>query len=62
VRLGEWPLLLKLANAAMRDRVHSGAQTLSTALVYVNKALDRRGLTFLDARDAIVRPRAGTRS
>ena len=40
-RLGEWPLLLKLANAALRDRTHSGGQALSAALAYINKALDR---------------------
>jgi WD40 repeat protein len=53
-RLGEWPLLLKLANAALRDRVRSG-QTLDAALAYVNHALDRRGLTFFDARDSAAR-------
>jgi WD40 repeat protein len=57
-RLGEWPLLLKLANGALRDRVHSGGQSLTAALVYINKALDRRGLTFFDARDPIARHQA----
>ena len=56
-RLGEWPLLLKLANAALRDRVHGG-QSLSAALAYLNRALDRRGLTFFDARDAGARRQA----
>ena len=52
-RLGEWPLLLKLANAALRDRVWGG-QSLSAALAYVNHALDRRGLTSTRA----IRPHA----
>ncbi len=50
-RLGEWALLLKLANAVLRDRVGRG-EALATALVYLNKALDRRGLTAFDAQNA----------
>ena len=57
-RLGEWPLLLKLANAALRDRVQSGGQALPAALAFINKALDRRGLTFFDARDPVARHQA----
>jgi WD40 repeat protein len=57
-RLGEWPLLLKLVNAALRDRVLNAGQALAAALGYVNKALDKRGLTFFDARDAGARHRA----
>jgi WD40 repeat protein len=53
-RLGEWPLLLKLANAALQDRVRS-AQPVPDALSYLNKALDKRGLTFFDARDPAAR-------
>ena len=60
-RLGEWPLLLKLANAALRDRVQGG-QSLSAALAYINKALDRRGLMFFDARDAGARHSAVART
>ena len=48
-RLGEWPLLLKLVNGTLRQRVEDN-QELHDALVYVNKALDKRGLTFFDAR------------
>jgi len=51
-RLGEWPLLLKLVNGALRERVLHRAQSLALALEYVNKALDKRGLTSFDARDA----------
>ncbi|WP_280154842.1 TIR domain-containing protein [Piscinibacter sp. XHJ-5] len=57
-RLGEWPLLLKLVNAALRDRVLDAGQALESAIGYVNKALDKRGLTFFDARDAGARHRA----
>ena len=56
-RLGEWPLLLTLVNGALRKRVGAG-QSLPDALAYVNKALDKRGLTFFDARDAAVREQA----
>jgi WD40 repeat protein len=48
-RLGQWPLLLKLANGTLRDRVYKQQQTLPQALAYVNEALDRRGLTAFDA-------------
>jgi WD40 repeat protein len=47
-RLGEWPLLLKLANGMLRERVGRG-QPFTDALVYLSKALDRRGLTAFDA-------------
>ncbi|MBW2638228.1 MAG: hypothetical protein JRC86_12065, partial [Deltaproteobacteria bacterium] len=57
-RLGEWPLLLKLVNGALRHRVHNTGQVLADALVYVNTALDKRGLTFFDARDAAQRDQA----
>jgi len=44
-RLGGWPLLLRLTNGTLRDRVYNNRQPLSAALRYVNKALDKRGLT-----------------
>ncbi len=50
-RLGEWALLLKLANGVLRDRVGRG-EALVNALAYLNKALDRRGLTAFDAENA----------
>ncbi len=53
-RLGEWALLLKLANGVLRDRVGRG-EALANALVYLNKALDRRGLTAFDAANAQAR-------
>jgi len=60
-RLGEWPLLLKLTNGALRERMDR-AQTPHEALAWVNKALDRRGLTVFDARDAVARDQAVTRT
>src|SRR5262249_21722170 len=43
-RLGEWPLLLKLAAAAISLRIELGA-TLEKALAYVNSELSRGGVT-----------------
>ncbi|MGZ8259441.1 MAG: TIR domain-containing protein, partial [Caldimonas sp.] len=57
-RLGEWPLLLKLVNAALRERVLHRAQPLADAIGYVNTALDKRGLTFFDAQNAGARHQA----
>jgi len=51
-RLGKWPLLLKLVNGALCHRVHNTGQGLADALVYVNTALDKRGLTIFDVRAA----------
>jgi WD40 repeat protein len=56
-RLGAWPLLLKLANGALRERVNAG-ENLRDAFAYVNRALDRRGLVAFDARDAAAREQA----
>jgi len=57
-RLSEWPLLLKLVNGALYHRVHNTGQGLAAALLYVNTALDKRGLTVFDARDATQRDQA----
>ncbi|MDE2370797.1 MAG: TIR domain-containing protein [Burkholderiales bacterium] len=50
-RLGDWPLTLKLAGAAMRQRIARG-DTPERALHYVGTALDRRGLTAFDRSEA----------
>ena len=50
-RLGGWPLTLKLAGAAMRQRTARG-DTPERALQYVGKALDRHGLTAFDRTEA----------
>ena len=62
-RLGEWPLLLKLANGRLRGQM-SGGKPLSDALVYLNRALDKHGLVAFDAenpqeRDQAVRATLG---
>jgi WD40 repeat protein len=51
-RLGEWPLLLKLANARLRERVNIGGEKLDATLTYVNKTLDKRGITAFDIQDS----------
>jgi NB-ARC domain len=48
-RLGEWPLLLTLVGSALRARESLG-EPLAEAITYVNKALDRKGLTAFDAQ------------
>jgi len=61
-RLGEWPLLLKLANGALRHHVRDLRQPLPAALAYVHRALDRWGLTAFDARDPLERDQAVART
>lgn len=46
-RLGEWPLLLELAASTMRSRVKAGA-TVEESLKYLEKKLDRQGITAFD--------------
>jgi hypothetical protein len=48
--LGRWPLLLRLANGVLRERVNHHRQPLASAIDFVFAALDRRGLTAFDAR------------
>ena len=50
-RLGEWPLLLRLANGALVDRVERRRAPLPDALAHVGRLLDKRGLTAFDAKD-----------
>ncbi|MDT3778674.1 NB-ARC domain-containing protein [Nitrospira sp. MA-1] len=57
-RLGGWPFLLKLVNGALRERVNTMRQPLPAALVYVQKALEKRGLTAFDARNPVERNQA----
>jgi WD40 repeat protein len=53
-RLGEWPLPLKLAGSAMRQRIERGDTTVR-ALDYVTRALDKRGITAFDKDRAATR-------
>jgi WD40 repeat protein len=57
-RLGDWPLLLKLANGVLRKQILRNNQTIHDALAYLNQALDEHGLTAFDARDAQDRSQA----
>ena len=56
-RLGEWALLLKLANGVLRESI-GGGQSLSDALAYLTKALDKRGLIAFDAESVQERHQA----
>ena len=56
-RLGEWPLLLNLANGALRNRIERG-QPVYQALASIDQTLAKRGLTAFDARDAAAREQA----
>jgi hypothetical protein len=58
IRLGEWPLLLKLVNRALYHRVTNAGQPLQQAIEYINAALDNKGLTSFDVRDATSREQA----
>ena len=58
VRLGDWPLLMKLANGALQKRVCDIGQPLEEALSYVQQTLDRRGVTAFDARNPVERNHA----
>jgi WD40 repeat protein len=55
--LGEWPLLLKLVNSALREHVSQGLD-INQALAYVNEDLSVLGLTAFDAEDPQARDQA----
>jgi WD40 repeat protein len=46
-RLGNWPLLLKLASSQLNERIERG-DSLNGALAYVERALDKRGIVAFD--------------
>ena len=56
-RLGEWPLLLKIVNGFLRNRVTTN-KPLPDAVGEANKRLDARGLTVFDPRDETERNKA----
>jgi len=60
-RLGAWPLLLELANAALRQRVERG-DSVEGALSYLNRKLDEQGVVAFDRRNATARNQALTRT
>jgi hypothetical protein len=53
-RLGEWPLLLRLAASQLRERIDRG-DSFEGALSYVNVALQRRGAVAFDRTNASAR-------
>lgn len=61
-RLGEWPLLLKLANGVLHFRVVEAGETLADAITYANDALDEAGLTAFDPDNAEQRDQAAAAS
>ena len=56
-RLGEWPILLRLAAAQLRERVERG-DTAEGALAFVNRALEKRGVVAFDRASAASRNEA----
>ncbi len=46
-RLGEWPLLLKLAGSQLRERLTRG-DSLEGAIRYLGRALDKKGIVAFD--------------
>jgi WD40 repeat protein len=58
LRLGRWPILLKLVNGTLRERVASCGQSLPAAITSINRALAHRGLTSFDDSDPADRNRA----
>lgn len=57
-RLGEWPLLLKLANGVLRYRTGDRGQPLADALAFVKADLEENGLVAFDAADPKARGQA----
>lgn len=57
-RVGNWPLLLGIVNGVLRERVILMHQPLPEAITYVNKALDKRGLTAFSTGNTQARNRA----
>ena len=60
--MGNWPLLLKLANGALRRRINTYHQSLSEALSYINRSLDKYGMTAFDERNPQERDQAISRT
>lgn len=61
-RLGEWPLLLTLTNGVLRERVTRFGEPLSTALTYIQRTLDKRGVVAFDAKNVEERREAVART
>ena len=61
LRLGGWPLPIKLAGSMMRRRVERG-ETADDALAHVVRVLDKRGIVAFDERDSDERSGAVART
>jgi WD40 repeat protein len=62
-QLGEWPLMLKLVNGFLRQRVTRMQESLPSALAgVVKRLLGAKGFAAFDARDETERNRAVTRT
>ena len=57
-RLGEWPLLLRLVNGALRHGIENDNQLPRNAVTWVDKLLSTRGLTSFDAENPEYREQA----
>ena len=57
-RLGEWPLLLSLANRVLWQRVVRSRDSLGEALSYLQRRLDTKGVVAFDATNAQERSKA----
>src|SRR5207248_417319 len=51
-QLGEWPLLLKLVNGTLRSEIADSDMSMSVALNYVSRKLEKGGVMAFDADDA----------
>lgn len=58
-RLGCWPLLLRLANAALREQTKIGL-SLPEAVTYVDEGLNEEGLVVFDSQNPLERNQAVT--
>ena len=58
--LGEWPLLLKLVNRMLRDRIDRAGDGAPGAIAHVTRLLEKRGYRAFDARDPLQRHDAAT--
>lgn len=56
--LGEWPLLLKLVNGALRYRVADVQEPLADALAFVREDLKENGLVAFDVQNTEARDKA----
>jgi WD40 repeat protein len=60
-KLGEWPVLLRLVNGALREQVARG-RTLAAALQYVMTGITKRGVDVFDIRTSTARDAAVART